>query len=203
MGVLAVDKPETMDASGVGAGGVEKSDALGRRWVADIVNPHTDTRQPRLVRLVGHQQQVIEHSERIRAQIRIGQIGLQYDLRIGEITHIQGSDVLRGAFVPDPKNAAPIRELLESNAFARVAKSVQVVMGDQLHVFDFLVVPRQRASSYKKRFQSFERFQSFKSFQTFKLFEWSKRRSALDDGSFADGGLSVAQSGKLPRPGAA
>src|SRR4029453_13784173 len=151
MGVLAVDKPETMDASGVGAGGVEKSDALGRRWVADIVNPHTDTRQPRLVRLVGHQQQVIEHSERIRAQIRIGQIGLQYDLRIGEITHIQGSDIFRGPFGRDPKNAAPIRELLESNALSGVAEAIQVVMGDQLHVFDFLVVGCHRTSLYKKK----------------------------------------------------
>src|SRR5262245_54131689 len=42
MGVLTVDKPETMNAARVGAGGVEKSDALGLRWVAYIVNPHTN-----------------------------------------------------------------------------------------------------------------------------------------------------------------
>ena len=144
----------------------KKAMRLGADGFADIVNPHTDTRQPRLVRLVGHQQQVIEHSERIRAQIRIGQIGLQYDLRIGEITHIQGSDIFRGAFVRDPKNAATIRELLESDSFARVAKSVQVVMGDELHVFDFLVVGCHHASLQKKKaFQSFQTFKSFKPFQ--------------------------------------
>src|SRR5262245_12717566 len=44
MGVFTVDKPKTMDASGVGAGGVEKSDALELRWFADIVNSHTNAR---------------------------------------------------------------------------------------------------------------------------------------------------------------
>jgi hypothetical protein len=46
----------------------------------------------------------------------------------------------------DPKDAAPIGELLESDSFAGVAKAVQVVMGDQLHVFYFLIVGRHRAS---------------------------------------------------------
>jgi hypothetical protein len=57
----------------------------------------------------------------------------------------------------DPKDAAPISKLLEGDSFAGVTESVQVVMGDQLHVFDFLVVGRHRASLIKKKpFQSFQ-----------------------------------------------
>jgi hypothetical protein len=51
----------------------------------------------------------------------------------------------------DPKDAPPIGELLESDSFAGVAKAIQVVMGDQLHVFYFLIVRRHRASSYNLR----------------------------------------------------
>ena len=40
----------------------------------------------------------------------------------------------------DPKDAPTVRELLESDSFAAVAKSIQVMMGNQLHVFDFLIV---------------------------------------------------------------
>ena len=49
----------------------------------------------------------------------------------------------------DPKDAATIRELLESNSFPSVAKSIQVVMGNQLHVFDFLIVSRHHPSFEK------------------------------------------------------
>jgi hypothetical protein len=35
---------------------------------------------------------------------------------------------------------------LESNSFACVPESIQVVMGNQFHVFDFLIVGRHYAS---------------------------------------------------------
>ena len=107
----------------------------------------------------------------------------------------------------DPKNPATIGKLLESDSFSRVAESIQVVMGNQFHVFDFLIVRRHRASSHKKKpfqsFQSFKSFKSFKTFQTFKRFKSCKIALAFDDGSLTDGRLSVAQSRKLPRPRAA
>src|ERR671922_1264941 len=156
-----------MDTPGVRTGRVEKTDAFRRRRVADVVDSHADARQSGLVRLVGDQQQVTKQRQRVRAQVRIRQIGLQYDLRVGQVAHVHSGEVFGSAFMRDPKDALTVRELLKSDAFAAVAKSIQVMMGNQLHVFDFLIVRCHWASSHKEK--PFHSFQSFQTFQAFKL----------------------------------
>jgi hypothetical protein len=64
----------------------------------------------------------------------------------------------------DPKDAPTVSELLKSDAFAAVAKSIQVMTGNQFHVFDFLIVRCHWTSSAKR--EPFQSFQSFKPFQT-------------------------------------
>ncbi len=83
--------------------------------------------------------------------MRIGQVGLHNDFGVGQIADIHAGNILRSTFVRDPEDAPTIGELLKRDSFATVAEAVQIVMGDQFHVFDFLTLCCHRASSNTQR----------------------------------------------------
>ena len=146
MGVVAVDPPEDVAATGVGAARVEETDAPRFLDVADVVDAHPRPGLARLLRLVGDQHCVAHNGERVGAQVRVVEVRLHDDLGVGDVRDVHAGDVLGGALMGHVEYAAARPVLVEVDAFADVSEAVEQVVGNELHVADFLRLRSHSAS---------------------------------------------------------
>ena len=101
---------------------------------ADVEQVETRGRQPRRLRLVGNRHHVADDVERIRAHLRVRQLGLDHDPRGARIGHVDAGEVLRRRFVREPQDAAAVARELHRHALADAAEALQLVMGEKAHV---------------------------------------------------------------------
>ena len=138
MSVVAVDPPEAVAAAGPRPLGVIECDALGRFRVAYVENTHAGAGLAVLTGLVGYQHGVADDRQGVGAQVVIVQVGLGHDLRVGQIGNVHAGKVLGRAFVGHVENAASVGCLVQVHSLAEIVVPVQINVGYELHVFDFL-----------------------------------------------------------------
>ena len=146
VGIVAVDPPENVAATRVGATRVEKAYASGFLYVANVVDAHPRPGQPRLLRLVGHEHHVVHDGQGVGAQVGEVQVRLDDDPGIGDVCNVHPRDVLGRALMGHVQNSAARPVLVEVDPLANVAEAVEQVVGDEPHVANFLRLRSHSAS---------------------------------------------------------
>src|SRR5262245_8595120 len=110
------------------AGTVEKGDRARVLRHRDVEQLEARRLQPLLFRLIGDRHDVADGLQRIRAHVRLRQIGPSDDLRGSWIADVDGREVLWCALVSQPQNAASVLGDLNRHTLANAAEAVELVM---------------------------------------------------------------------------
>ena len=132
--VLAIDEPHGVHAARVLARGVEVRDELRRFRLADVEEIEARRLQVHLARLVRNRHHVADDVERVRAHLRVRQLGLHHHLEVLRIGDVDRGEVLRRRLVRHPQDPAPVLRELHAHALADAAEARELVVRQQLHV---------------------------------------------------------------------
>ena len=102
--------------------------------IGDVEDLEPGRREASGLRLVGHDEQITRHIERVRAHVAVGQVGLEDDRGLARIGDVDRGDVLRRRLVREPQHPAAVARELDDHALAHVAEAAEVVLREQPHV---------------------------------------------------------------------
>ncbi len=146
--VFAVAEPELMHAARGRARTVEERDRLRFFRHRHVEQFEAGRLHAFLLRLIGDRQDVAGHFQRVRAHIRVRQVGLHHHLRVARVGDVDAGEILRRAFMRQPHDAAAVLGDLTCHAFAHAAEAAQFVLGQQLEI------PGNRFSAMAERIVS-------------------------------------------------
>ena len=132
--VFAVAEPQLMHAARMLARAVEEGDRARLLRHRDVEQLEPGRLLADLLRLVGDRHDVAGDVERVRAHMRLRQVGLHHDLRIARIGDVDAGEILRRAFVRQPGDAAAVLGELHRDAFAHAAEAAEIVLRQQLEI---------------------------------------------------------------------
>jgi hypothetical protein len=131
---FAVDEPQRMHSARMRSRRIEVRDALRPFGHRDVEQLEAGRSESRLLRLIRDRHRVAYDVERIRAHLRMGQLGLDHDPRRARIADVDSGEVLRRRLVREPQDAAAVACELHRHALADAAEAREVVMGEEAHV---------------------------------------------------------------------
>jgi hypothetical protein len=96
--------------------------------------------------LIGDRHHIPASLQRVRPHVGVRQIGLADHFRLARIGHIDGSEILRRAFVRQPDDAPPVGRDLHRHSLAHAAEASEHIVRQKLEIpDDGLVARSQRA----------------------------------------------------------
>ena len=132
--VLAVDEPQVVDAARGRPRGVEPRHRPRAGGIGHVEDLEARRLHARTARLVGHDEEVADQVERVRAHLAVRQVALEDHARPPRLGHVDAGDVLRPGLVGQPQHTATVPRELDDHALAAVAEAVQGMVGEELHV---------------------------------------------------------------------
>ena len=146
MDVFAIDKPQLVNAHGMGPGTIEKGDRLRIFRIGNIeqldarrMKPEAGGQGARLgPGLVGNRHDIAAHLEAVGAHAVIGDVALDNHLGVFRIGDVDAGEVLRRPLMGQPHDAAPAGGFLDRHTLADAAPADERVMGEQFHIECFV-----------------------------------------------------------------
>ena len=132
--VFAVAEPQLMHAARGRARAVEERNRARLFRHRHVEQFQPGRLLPDLLRLIGDRQDVAGHLQRVRAHMRLRQVGLHHHFRLARIGDVDAGEILRRAFVRQPDDAAPVLGDLHRHAFAHAAEAAEIVLRQQLEI---------------------------------------------------------------------
>src|SRR5205814_8989484 len=83
---------------------------------------------------IGDGKDVAHRFERIRAHLRMRQVGARDGLQLARVADIDRSEILRRAIMREPQDAAAVLRELHRHAFAYAAEPLERIMPEQFEI---------------------------------------------------------------------